>query len=49
MEFIRKQEGMRILLLDATGLDFLDSDKDYLKVKALLHQDFEPGVHQISL
>lgn len=48
MNYFRQNATMPILLVQAANLDFVSSHDDYLKIKNLLSQHYEVGVHRIS-
>ena len=48
-DFIRQQQGMRILILDTNQIDFVNNPTDYQKIISLIDQDYEIGVHRIEV
>jgi len=47
-EFIRKQEDLKVLIIDSNRLDFVNKDEDYRKILHLIDQDYPNGVNHIS-
>ncbi len=47
-DFIRQQREMRILILDTNKLDFVSSDEDYQRIKAILEMDYPVGTHRFT-
>ena len=47
-EYIRQQEGVRILVIDTNNIDFVNNRKDYDFILGLLGKDYEPGIHHIT-
>lgn len=48
MTYFRQNANIPILLVQAANLDFVTSHDDYLKIKNLLKQTYEVGIHRIS-
>lgn len=49
LDFIRQQQGMRILILDTNHIDFVNKPEDYQKIIKLMDQDYEKGVHLVEV
>ena len=49
LNYFRQLEGIRILIIDINGLDFVSHAKDYHKLSGLILQDYSPGIHRLSL
>jgi deoxyguanosine kinase len=47
-DYIRQQQGMRILLIDTNNLDFVAQPSDYDKLVDLIMQDYPIGVHRLE-
>jgi deoxyguanosine kinase len=47
LDYFKLQQHSRIVLLNTTELNWVDSVADYEKVKDILKDDFEPGLHYI--
>ncbi len=48
LEFIKRQQNLRILILDTNSLDFVNHDDDYHKILKVINQDYSIGVHRIT-
>ena len=49
LNYFRQLEGIRILIIDINGLDFVSHTRDYKKLSGLILQDYSPGIHRLSL
>lgn len=49
LDFIRQQTSMRILIIDTNNLDFVKNDADYKTILDVMSQDYETGIHRVSL
>ena len=49
LDCLRKQNNFPVLLLDISKVDFKESEKVYSKIKQLLKNSYELGVHQFNL
>jgi deoxyadenosine/deoxycytidine kinase len=47
-EFIKQQSDLRILILDTNEIDFVQKEKDYQKIKAVILKDYPIGIHRIT-
>jgi deoxyadenosine/deoxycytidine kinase len=47
-DYIRQRNDSRILILDTSGLDFVNSDEDYFRVKSLIEQEWPVGIHRLK-
>lgn len=47
-EYIRQQQGLRILLIDTNNLDFVEYPEDYNKLVSLIMQEYPVGVHRLQ-
>ena len=47
MEYFKMQTQSRIVLLNTSGLNFVDNKRDYDEVIEVLNEDFDPGLHYI--
>ncbi len=48
LEFIRQHKDRRIVIVDTTGLDFVNSDQDYLRMKEIISGSYAKGVTRIE-
>jgi deoxyguanosine kinase len=48
-DYIKQQQGMRILLIDTNHIDFVVNQGDYNKLVNLIMQDYPIGVHRFEL
>ncbi len=48
-EFFKHQDKSRILILDTNELDFHNDEETYQKIKNLLDQPYELGLHYVSI
>lgn len=46
-DYIRQQQGMRVLLIDTNELDFVANPSDYDKLVKLIMCDYPVGVHRL--
>ena len=49
LDYLRKQTHFPVLLLDISNVDFKEDEKVYSRIKALLQNPYEIGVHQFNL
>jgi len=49
LTFFRQRAQFPILIIESSALDFVSHTDDYAKIKALLQQKYEKGVHRIIL
>ena len=49
LDYIKQQQGMRVLILDTNRIDFVASRKDYENVVDLIGGEYEPGITLITL
>ena len=49
LDYLRKQNNFPVLLLDISKVDFKESEEVYSKIKQLLKNSYELGVHQFNL
>ena len=47
-DYIRQQQGMRILLIDTNHLDFVANPSDFEKLVNLIMQQYPVGVHRLE-
>lgn len=47
-DFIKHQEGLRILIIDTNDIDFVNKPSDYAKIVDAIFQDYSIGVHRIQ-
>ncbi len=48
-DFFKAKPNMKIIIVDSNQLDFVNNEKDYSKIIALLNDDFAPGLHRVEL
>jgi len=48
LTFFKQRAQFPILIVESGTLDFVNQKQDYLKIKALLKQKYEKGVHKFS-
>ncbi len=48
LEFIRQHKDRRIVIVDTTGLDFVNSYQDYLRMKEIISGSYDKGVTRIE-
>ncbi len=49
LDFLKKQQDLRILILDTNKVDFVNNYSDYQKILEIIDADYELGVHRIVL
>ncbi|NVO20041.1 MAG: deoxynucleoside kinase [Bacteroidetes bacterium] len=47
-DYIRQQQGMRILLIDTNKLDFVANPGDYDRLVSLITKEYPVGIHRIE-
>ena len=47
-DFIKHQEGLRVLIIDTNDIDFVNNKGDYQRVINAIFQDYPIGVHRIQ-
>jgi deoxyadenosine/deoxycytidine kinase len=48
LDYIRQQQGLRILLIDTNKLDFVARQEDYDKLISIVMQEYPVGLHRIT-
>lgn len=48
-DYIRQQQGMRVLIIDTNSVDFVNSPKDYERIVKFLNMDHSIGIHTVTL
>jgi deoxyadenosine/deoxycytidine kinase len=48
LEYIRKQQDMRIVIIDTNKIDFVENPSDYPKLKEIILAEYPVGVHRIT-
>jgi deoxyadenosine/deoxycytidine kinase len=48
LDYIRKQQGLRVLLIDTNQLDFVANEYDYDTLVNLILQEYPVGIHRIT-
>lgn len=48
LTYFRQNMNMPILLVETTGLDFVQNHDDYLKIRALIEHTYDVGIHRIT-
>jgi deoxyguanosine kinase len=48
LDYIKQQQGLRVLLIDTNKIDFVARPQDYEKLTALIMQDYPLGIHRIT-
>jgi len=46
-DFMKQQQGMKILLLDTNNLDFVNNKKDYQTIIDTINQDYQIGINRV--
>jgi len=47
-DYIKQQQGMRILILDTNELDFVNTERDYQRIKEVINADHPIGIHRFT-
>ena len=47
-DFIKQQDGMRILIIDTNNLDFVNNDADYQYLVSIILKEYSIGIHRIK-
>ncbi|MDD4848703.1 MAG: deoxynucleoside kinase [Bacteroidales bacterium] len=47
-EYLRRQENMRILIIDTNELDFVHHQNDYELLKKIIFREYHIGIHRIT-
>jgi deoxyadenosine/deoxycytidine kinase len=48
LDYIRKQQGLRVLVIDANTLDFVAHQHDYNRLIEIITQKYPIGIHRIT-
>jgi len=48
LDYIRQQQGLRVLLIDANRLDFVAREEDYQKLIEVIMTEYPLGIHRIT-
>ena len=48
-DHIRKIPNLRVLIIDTNHIDFVNHPKDYEAVLSLIDQDYDPGIHHLTI
>lgn len=48
LDYIRQQQGLRVLLIDTNNLDFVANKSDYEKLVDIIFQEYPVGLHRIT-
>jgi deoxyguanosine kinase len=48
LDYIKQQQGLRVLLIDTNKLDFVARQEDFDKLTAIIMQDYPLGIHRIT-
>ena len=48
LDYIKQQQGLRVLLIDTNQLDFVARQEDYNKLTAIIMQEYPLGIHRIT-
>jgi deoxyguanosine kinase len=49
LEYFRQQQHSAVLIVDTSGIDFVNIRDDYKKLKVLLQYQYEKGIHFVNL
>ena len=49
LDYIRQQQGLRVLLIDTNKLDFVARQEDYDTLIGIIMQEYPVGIHRITL
>jgi deoxyguanosine kinase len=49
LDFLRQQQGMRIVIVDTNRLDFVNREEDYQAMVNVVSAEYEPGIHRIEM
>jgi deoxyguanosine kinase len=48
LDYIKQQQGLRVLLIDANKLDFVAQPQDYEKLTSIILKEYPIGIHRIT-
>lgn len=48
LDYIKQQQGLRVLLIDTNNLDFVAHQKDYDQLIAIITKEYPIGIHRIT-
>lgn len=48
LDYIKQQQGLRVLLIDTNKLDFVAHQEDYDQLISIIMQDYPVGIHRIT-
>jgi len=49
IDYIKQQQGLRVLLIDTNKLDFVARQEDYDQLISIIIKDYPIGIHRITL
>lgn len=47
-QYMQANQHLRILVIDCSGLDFVNNEDHYLNIRALLCKEYTPGIHHVN-
>jgi len=48
LDYMRRQTGKRILIIDINQIDFVGQRSDYEWIRSVVSKSYEPGIHRIT-
>jgi len=48
LDFLKKQSGMRIVIIDTNEMDFVHRETDYQKIVGIISREYPVGIHLIN-
>ena len=48
-DFFKKQNNLRILVIDTNSIDFIGNESSYKAIINLINTDYDPGIHRVIL
>lgn len=46
--FMRQHRKLRVVIIDTSDVDFVNSEDDFLRMEELLSQPYKPGMHRVK-
>jgi deoxyadenosine/deoxycytidine kinase len=48
LDYIKQQQGLRVLLIDTNQLNFVARPEDYEKITSIIMREYPVGLHRIT-
>lgn len=48
IQYIHANPQLRVLMIDCSGIDFVNHEEHYLSIESLVCKEYQPGIHQVN-